>query len=134
MPIDPSIALNVRPVQIANPLEQFGQFQQARAAMSQNRLADLVFGEKERELGDTRKLNSLYKGALGADGTLNRNKLLGDVAGAGLGSRLPGLQKSFQDLDKGQADVDKTKADAAKTAHETASHQFEIAGQLASSW
>jgi hypothetical protein len=129
MPIDPSIALIVRPLQLANPLEQFGQLQQARAAMSQNRLADLVFGEKERELGETRTLNNLYKGALGADGALNRNKLLGDVAGAGLGSRLPGLQKGFQDLDKGQADISKTQADADKAKADALGKKLDLAGQ-----
>jgi hypothetical protein len=134
MGIDSSIALNVRPLQLANPLEQFGQFQQARAAMSQNRLADMMFGEKQREVTDTNALNQAYKRAVGADGALNRNQLFGDVAAAGLGSRIPGLQKTFVDLDKDQALADKSKADAKKTDLEAASHQFEMAGQLASAW
>jgi hypothetical protein len=114
MPIDPTIALNIKPVQLANPLEQFGQYQQAQAAMSQNRLADLVFGEKQREVTDAAQMNMLYKGAMGLDGKLDRNKLLGDAAAGGLGSHIPGLQKSFLDLDQSQAKIAETQANTTK--------------------
>ena len=134
MPIDPNIALSVKPVQIANPLEQYMQVQQIEQAQNQSRLADLMYGEKQREVDQTARLNDLYKGAVGADGNLDRTKLYGGVASAGLGSRLPALQKSFADADKVQADVSKTKADTNKVDHDTAAHQFEIAGQLASAW
>lgn len=129
MPIDPSIALNIRPVQLANPLEQFGQFQQARAAMSQNRLADLILGDKQREASETAQLNRLYKGATGADGKLDRNMLLGSVAAEGLGARIPGLQKDFQALDAGQADIAKTQADTAKAQAEASAKKLDLAGQ-----
>jgi len=114
MPIDPSIALGVKPVQLANPLEQFGQFQQVQAATNQNRLADLIFGEKQRDANETSLVNNLYKSAISLDGNLDRNKLLGAAAASGLGSRIPGLQKSFLDLDQTQAKIDETKANVAK--------------------
>jgi hypothetical protein len=129
MPIDPSIALNIKPLQLANPLEQYGQFQQAQAAMTQNRLADLVLGQRKRETDETVQMNKLYKGALSQDGKLDRNKLLGDAAAAGLGSRIPALQKSFLDLDKGQADVAKTQADTVKAQADAITKKLDIAGQ-----
>jgi len=134
MAIDPSIALNIKPVQIANPLEQYMQAQQIQQAQNQSRLADLMYGEKQREVSDSTNLNQVYKGAVGADGVVDRAKLLSGIASAGLGSRLPGIQKSFADADKAQADASKTKSETAKIDHETAAHQFEIAGQLASAW
>ena len=120
MPIDPNIALSVKPVQIANPLEQYMQVQQIQQTQNQSRLADLMYGEREREIEQTSRLNELYKGATGADGTLDRAKLYTGVAGAGLGSRLPGIQKSFADADKAAADVAETKAKTKKTDAETA--------------
>jgi len=129
MPIDPSIALNVKQLQLPNPLEQYGQFQQAQAAMSQNRLADLVLGEKRREAAETAQVNMLYKGATGENGALDRNKLLGSVAAAGLGSKYQALQKGFLDLDKGQADVAKTQADTAKAQADALTKKLDIAGQ-----
>lgn len=134
MPIDPSIALNVKPVQIANPLEQYMQAQQIQQAQNQSRLADLMYGEKQREVSEGARLNDLYKNAVGDDGTLDRTKLYSGVASAGLGSRLPALQKSFADADKAQADTAKTKSETGKIDHETAAHQFELAGQLAAAW
>jgi hypothetical protein len=134
MPIDPSIALNVKPVQIANPLEQYMQVQQIQQAQNQNRLADLMYANQQRDVDQAARLNDLYKTAVGDDGTLDRTKLYRSVASAGLGARLPALQKSLADADKVQADVAKAKSDTSKTDLETASHQFEIAGQLASAW
>jgi hypothetical protein len=134
MALDPNIALSIKPVQLANPLEQYMQVQQIQQAQNQSRLADLMYGEKEREVADTARLNDQYKNAIGADGVIDRSKLLSGIASAGLGSRLPVIQKSFADADKAQADVSKTKAETGKIDHETAAHQFELAGQLASAW
>jgi len=118
MPIDPNIALNIKPLQLANPLEQYGQFQQAQAAMTQNRLADLVLGQRKRETDESAQMNMLYKGALSQDGKLDRNKLLGDAAAAGLGSRIQGIQKGFLEQDKTQADIDAKRRTAEKAQFE----------------
>lgn len=48
MPIDPSIALQARLPQIENPLEVQAKVQQFRGMQQQNRLADLMFAEKQR--------------------------------------------------------------------------------------
>lgn len=119
MAIDPNIALSVKPVQLANPLEQYMQAQQIQASQNQNRLADLMYTEKQRDSDQNILLNNLYKSAVGSDGSLDRTKLYSGVAGAGLGSKLPGIQKSFADADKIQADVDESKAKTSKVKTET---------------
>lgn len=119
MPIDPNIALSVKPIQLANPLEQYMQVQQIQGAQNQNRLADLMYSNQQRDADQTSRLNELYKGAVGDDGSIDRTKLYGGVASAGLGARLPALQKSFADADKVQADVDESKAKTSKTKVET---------------
>lgn len=120
MPIDPSIVMNLKPVQLANPLEQYMQVQQIQQAQNQSRLADLMYANQQRETDQTMRLNDLYKNAVGADGNVDRAKLYTGVAGAGLGSRLPSIQKSFADADKAAADVAETKAKTKKADTETA--------------
>lgn len=122
MPIDPSIAMGVRPIKIADPLEQYGQMMQIQQAQNQNRLADLMFSEKQREASESNALSELYKGAVGADGKIDRAKLYTSAAQGGLGAKLPGLQKTF-------ADADKTEAEVSAKQIETASKRLEIAGK-----
>jgi hypothetical protein len=129
MAIDSSIALGIKPVQLANPLEQYMQVQQIQQAQNQSRLADLMYGEKEREVSEGARLNDVYKGSVAADGTLDRTKLYSGVASAGLGSRLPGLQKNFAEADAKQADIGKTKAETHAKEVEAAHKAFDIAGQ-----
>jgi hypothetical protein len=129
MPLDPNIALSIKPVQIANPLEQYMQVQQIQQAQNQSRLADLMYGEKEREVSEGARLNDIYKGAVASDGTLDRTKLYSGVASAGLGSRLPGLQKNFAEADAKQADIGKIKAETHAKEVEAAHKAFDVAGQ-----
>lgn len=120
MPIDPNIALSIKPVQLANPLEQYMQAQQIQQAQNQSRLADLMYANQQRDTDQTLKLNDLYKNAVAGDGTIDRTKLYSGVAAGGLGSRLPAIQKSFMDVDKAQADLDQAKATTQKVKTETA--------------
>lgn len=46
--IDPSIALNVKPIQLDNPLAQYSQFAQAKNAQNQNALAELQLQAAQR--------------------------------------------------------------------------------------
>jgi hypothetical protein len=119
MPIDPNIALSVKPIQLANPLEQYMQAQQIQQAQNQSRLADLMYSNQQRDTDQTLKLNDLYKNAVADDGTIDRTKLYSGVASGGLGSRLPAIQKSFMDVDKAQADLDQAKATTQKVKTET---------------
>jgi len=119
MPIDPNIALSIKPVQIANPLEQYMQVQQIQQAQNQNRLADLMYTNQQRDADQAMQLNEQYKNAIGADGNIDRTKLFGGIASAGLGSKLPAIQKQFLDTDTAQANLKKVGAETGKITQET---------------
>jgi hypothetical protein len=60
MAIDPNIALGVRPIEIANPLAQYGQIAQIQAAQNQNQLQQMQMREAEamsQERNALRQLN-----------------------------------------------------------------------------
>ena len=48
MAIDPNIALGVKPIELANPLAQYGMVSQIQHAQNQNRLADMQMQEYQR--------------------------------------------------------------------------------------
>jgi len=134
MPIDPSIIAGLKQPQFESPTNALMQLLQVQGAQSQNRLADLVLGEKQRAVTDTAQFNQSWKDATGPDGKTDRNKLYGMLAANGQGSRIQGLQKDFVGMDKDQSITKKNNADADKTDYETLTHQYEMAGQLASAW
>lgn len=124
MPIDPNIALSIKPVQIANPLEQYMQAQQIQQAQNQSRLADLMYGEKQQQIARAQGLRDLMKG-LPQDATddqrMNamRNNAYFDEADK--------LDTSIQNRMKTKAGAQKDQAEAAKN-YLTATQQ--IAGQV----
>ncbi|PZX29475.1 hypothetical protein C7416_104480 [Cupriavidus phytorum] len=101
----------------------FQATQNAFDSARQNRLQDLLFSEKQREIGQANALDSLYRGAVGADGTIDRAKLLTGAASAGLGSRIPAMQTQFAAQDKAQIETRKAQLEAGLK-------QFEAMGQL----
>ena len=125
MGIDASIALQGKLPQFDNPLASLAQVSAIQNAQQQNKLADLAYGEKQREVGESRLLGEQYKASVGADGAIDRNKLYTGLAGAGLGAKLPGIQKGF-------ADQDKSALDATKAKLEAGLKHFEMAGQIMS--
>ena len=82
MPLDPNIALGVRPLELANPLAQYGQIAQLQAAQNQNQLAQYQLGAAQRaEAKDVARTNALAQA--GTDDTAIANALLksGDLKG-----------------------------------------------------
>jgi len=134
MPIDPSIISGLKQAQFETPTNALMQLLQVQTAQNQNRLTGITIDAKQQEAQQNILYNNLYKSATGADGTIDRNKLYSGMAEAGLGSKLPGVQKSFQDLDKDQSITNQNNSNAKKVDYETLTHQYEMAGQLAASW
>ena len=60
MAIDPSIALGVKPLEVANPLAQYGQIAQLQAAQNQNALAQYQLSAAQRA---DEQQNKLYSAA-----------------------------------------------------------------------
>lgn len=63
MPIDPSIALQVKPVALADPMEMFGKMQQLKHLDQQNQL----LGIQQQQLGDTLANNRGVRAVFGPD-------------------------------------------------------------------
>lgn len=123
MPIDSNIALSVKPVQIQNPMDQYAQFAQVQQAQNQNRLADLMFSEKQRELAADNALAGLLSaGKSGAD-------ITNGLASQGFGNKAIAYTKQLQETEKQKADIAKTNAEASKFNVEAAQKKFDIAGQ-----
>lgn len=101
MPIDPSIALSVRPIQLDDPLEK-------RAKIQAMQLNGIQVAQAQREESQQRTLADLYRGNTGTDGKVNNEGMLQGMAQAGLGARIPGFQKQMLDTQKTQADLGKT--------------------------
>ena len=119
MPINPQIAMGVQPMQLQLPDPNAGMNALARAmqikgSMAEGDLNALKIQEARRGITEANALNEAYKGAFGPDGALDRNKLMSALATGGLGSKIPGVQKSFLDVDKATADLGKTKVEKEK--------------------
>lgn len=120
MAIDPNIIMGIKPVQIANPLEQYMQAQQVQQAQNQNRLQDLMWNEKQRDTAaDGVIASAMAKG----------DDVAGALARAGYGSRALAFRKTKLDVDAKQADIDKTGAETRAKQIETAGKQLDLAGQ-----
>jgi len=100
MAIEPSIALGVKPIEVANPLNQFAQVSQLQHYQQQNALANRAMEQEDA-------LNRAYASSLGATGEVDPNKLRQNVIGANLGSKLPDVEKSLLTTRKLKTEVDK---------------------------
>jgi hypothetical protein len=80
--VNPNIALSVRPVELADPLAQYGKISALQSAQNQNALAQYQLGAAQRgEARDIARTNALAQA--GSDETAVANALLksGDIAG-----------------------------------------------------
>lgn len=106
MAIDPRIALGVQPLQLENPLQQYGnalKIQSAKMEMDAARRA-----EKERNA-----INALYQQAYAGGGDIE-NALLQGAASQGLGYKIPEFQKSFAESKTAKFNQLKTLAELQK--------------------
>lgn len=120
MPIDPNIIMGIKPVQIANPLEQYMQVQQIQQAQGQSRLQDLMWGEKQRDVAADR---------VAADAMTSGGDVVAALAKAGYGRRAVEQKKLSLEAMAKQADIDKTGAETQAKRIETAGKQLDLAGQ-----
>lgn len=125
MAIDASIIGRLQPVQIESPVNALAKILQVQNAQQSHQMNALTLDEKRRGLEESNALSGLYRDAYGADGKIDRNKLLSGAASRGLGAKIPALQKGF-------ADEDKSKSEARKAELEQHLKTFEITGQIMS--
>jgi hypothetical protein len=98
-----SSARNVPPV--SNRLADLAQVMQVQGLQQQGELGRMKMDEFRRDREQENVLNTAYSSALGADGKVDRNKLLSALATGGLGSKIPGVQKGFAESDKASAEA-----------------------------
>jgi hypothetical protein len=119
MPVNTQIAMGVNPMQLQMPNPDAGlnsllRAMQIKDAQQSSQVNALKFQELQRGVTDTNAVNEAYKGALGPDGALDRNKLFSTLATGGKGSKIPDLQKKFLDTDTAGANLQKTKIETQK--------------------
>lgn len=119
MPLNPSIALGVRPLEIPNQLAQYSQLAQIQNAQNQNALAQYQLGSAQR----AEKLQNLTSDAYSqsidpATGQVNYNTLIGKLAAGGGGSQIPGIEKTRKEIETAALQQQKLKTELAtvKTA------------------
>ena len=100
MALDPNIALGVRPLELPNPLAQYGQLAQIQNAQNQNALAQFQLGSAQRTEKSQNLLADAYAQSTDpATGKIDYNKLTGLVAAGGGGAQIPAIQKSRLEQD-----------------------------------
>lgn len=113
MPIDAGIYGAIQAPKQVNPLDQYAQMQQIQSGQNQNKLSELMLGDKQRESESQTALANAYKAATDpTTGAIDRNKLYGALAQGGQGAKLPTVQKGFADQDKAAADTQKAKIES----------------------
>lgn len=117
MAIDPNIALQVQTPQVQNPLLAYAQVAGIQQAQQQNQLTGLAIQQAQRQQTQADALNNAFKapGAVNADGTLNSNGILTNVANSGAGSAIPALSKQLAEATTAQLGQQKARIDNATT-------------------
>lgn len=131
--IDPSIALATRGPQINDPVDVYSKGIQLQGMMSENEVRRLAMAKNQRLEQEERTMADLYRGAVDPTGKLDRNALLSRAAGAGLGNRIPALQKGFVEEDAKRAETDDKKVGTKKTKQEMLANGLKLVdGAIAS--
>ena len=92
MALNPNIALGVRPLELPNPLAQYGQLAQIQNAQNQNALAQFQLGSAQRTEKSQNLLADAYAQSTdAATGKIDYNKLTSLVAAGGGGAQIPAI-------------------------------------------
>lgn len=122
MPADAGIFAQIQPVRPRNMLADFADIAQIQGLQQRQQLGALQMDALRQQTQDRNALNSLWAGAVGPDGKIDRNRVIAGAAQGGLGAHVPGLQKSF-------ADADKADAEAKGKLLENTKRRVELSGQ-----
>jgi hypothetical protein len=112
MALDPNIALGVRPIEIANPLAQYGQIAQLQAAQNQNQLAQYQLESAKRQDIAQNALSAAYKSAFNPEtGAVDNAMVLKSLANAGAGHMIPEVQAKLFKAEQEKAGLKKTQTE-----------------------
>ncbi|MRT30818.1 hypothetical protein [Herbaspirillum sp. CAH-3] len=116
MPIDANILFQAgRPtVQLEDPLNKLAQLGQVQGFQNQNALAQLQLKQAQQQDQDRTALSGAYQGAVDpTTGKVDYAKVTSNLAGAGAGAAIPGVQKSAAEASKAQRDAEAAQFDLA---------------------
>lgn len=117
MPINSNIALGVQPLQLADPMAQYGKIAAIQSAQQQNALTQLQMQQAQREQEGTNALNRAYAEAYNPQtGDVDINKLRQSVAASGYGSKLPAIEKQIGEAKNQRLTQAKTEGDVLDAA------------------
>lgn len=118
---------------LLRPPKSVADYDNEAMQAQQNRLTLQEGQQKQdayrRSLGEANALGEVYRAAVGPDGTVDRNKLYTSAAQAGLGAKLPAMQKAYAEQDETAAKTSYQNAQAGKVKQEAASKSHEAIGQ-----
>ena len=99
MPLDTRIALGIEPIKLADPVAQYNQFAQARAAGNQNALAEYSLSAAQRADVNANALNEAYASSVDPNtGEIDYGKVRNYLAQKNLGSQIPAVEKQRIEL------------------------------------
>lgn len=112
MPINPAIALSGRPLELPDPLEQYGRFAAIQQAQNQNAMAQYQLNAARRQEAAQNALSQAYQEAYDpTTGAYDPNKLRGAVIRAGAGAQLPGIEKQMGELETSRLQREKERTE-----------------------
>jgi len=116
MPIDPSIALQVKQIELPNPLAQYAQMSQIQNYQNQNALAQYQLGAAQRTEKAQNVLSEAYQqGYDPVTGKVDYPKVLNYMAQKGGGAQIPAVQEAIAKREQEAVTLGKTKTEVAKT-------------------
>lgn len=128
--LDPNIILGAKPVQIDNPVNSLAKMMQLQGLQQEGQMRGLQMQDAQDARTSKNKLAELYATSMGADGQIDRNKLLQGAAQRGLGAQIPGMQKEFAAADEQTGKVGKVKAETEKLQLDQGIKRIEFVSQL----
>lgn len=111
MPVDASIPLQVRGLELNSPLDRYAKFEGIKNARSQNRLVDLAYGQKSKEIEQENMLAKLLSDNTNPDGSQNREGVIAGLKQLGRGDLIGQAQTGYSAQDEAKAKADIAKID-----------------------
>ena len=114
MPIDASIPLQVKQIELPNPLAQYAQMSQIQSAQNQNALAQYQLGAAQRAEKTQNVLSEGYQqGYDPVTGKIDYPKVLNYMAQHGGGAQIPAFQEAMSKRAKETAELTRLQVEAA---------------------
>ena len=112
MALDPNISLGVKPLELANPLAQYGQIAAIQNAQNQNALAQFQLGAAQRADLAAAAQNELYARHFDpTKGAVDVNAFVAEAAKRGQGGIIPGFLKTEAERKAAAATLKKTETE-----------------------